>query len=297
MKNTFFSFLIIILFCFKVYGADSDAAKKNIVNNMTAGISSALENFISGEGDTEVQITTGEDYHPEFSIMTVRPLATHPGVDAWFVQLQLNDTKIRGKARLSTNVGLGYRKLAENKNSFTGANVFIDYDEKGNTRASVGIELRSSAFEAIANYYKAISDGKTVGDFTERTLDGMEVSIVGEVPYLPWANIVAKHYEWKKNRNSKDSKGEKYSLELTLTPSFIVEAGFDDNNISGNSNFVKVYFVYPPRERVAASTNLIGETAFSAGDMSGELLSKVRRTNKQVIESEGTGVVIARSTE
>ena len=125
----------------------------------------------------------------------------------------------------------------------------------------------------------------------------MEFSIIGELPYLPWVNIVANHYEWRRNKNSKDSKGEKYSLELTLTPNFIVEAGFDDNNISGNSRFVKAYFVYPSRERVAASTNLIGETAFSAGDMSGELLSKVRRTNKQVIESEGTGVVIARASE
>ena len=295
MKNTFFSFLIITLFCFKVYGADSDAAKKNIVNNMTAGISSALENFISGEGDTEVQITTGEDYHPEFSIMTVRPLATHPGVDAWFVQLQLNDTKIRGKARLSTNVGLGYRKLAENKNSFTGANVFIDYDEKGNTRASVGIELRSSAFEVIGNYYQAISSGRTVGTFTERTLDGIEVSLIGEIPYLPWANIIANHYEWRADKNSKNSKGDKLSLELTLTPSFIIEAGADDNNISGGTNFIKAYFVFPARERVAASNNFIGETAFSNIDMSGELLSKVRRTNKIVIESEGTGVVISRS--
>lgn len=244
-----------------------------------------------------MQITAGEDYKPEFSIMTVRPLAIHPGVDAWFVQLQLNDTKIRGKARLSTNAGVGYRKLSENKHSMTGMNVFLDYDEKGHTRTSVGLELRASVFEAIANYYKAISDGRTVGDFTERTLDGMEISIVGEVPYLPWANIVVNSYEWEKNKNSKNSKGEKYSLELTLTPSFILEAGFDDNNISGNSNFVKVYFTYPPRERVAASTNLIGETAFSAGDMSFELLSRVRRTNKQVIESEGTGVVIGRATE
>mgnify|MGYP001248025862 CR=1 FL=1 len=297
MKNTFFSFLIIILFCFKVYGADSDAAKKNIVNNMTAGISSALENFISGEGDTEVQITTGEDYHPEFSIMTVRPLATHPGVDAWFVQLQLNDTKIRGKARLSTNVGLGYRKLAENKNSFTGANVFIDYDEKGNTRASGGIELRSSAFEVIGNYYQAISSGRTVGTFTERTLDGIEVSLIGEIPYLPWANIIANHYEWEKVKNSKNSKGEKLSLELTLTPNLIMDLGYDDNNISGTNNFAKIMFVYPPRERVAATTQLVGETAFSKVDMSLDLLSKVRRTNKQVIESEGTGVVIARASE
>ncbi len=274
-----------------------DAAKKNVVSRFTDSIAGGLENIIGGEGDTEVKITAGEDYKPEFSIMSVRPLAIHPEVDAWFVQLQLNDTKIRGKSRISTNAGVGYRKLSDSKTSMTGMNVFLDYDEKGNTRTSIGLELRASAFEAIVNYYRALSSGKTVGDFTERTLDGMEISIVGEVPYLPWANIVVNKYEWEKNRNSKDSKGEKYSLELALTPSFIVEGGFDDNNISGTSNFIKASLVFPPRERVAASTNLIGETAFSAGDMSGELLSKVRRTNKQVIESEGTGVVIARASE
>ena len=274
-----------------------NVAKKNIVSRFTDSIAGGLENIIGGEGDTEVQITAGEDYKPEFSIMSVRPLAIHPSVDAWFVQLQLNDTKIRGKSRISANAGVGYRQLSDSKTSMTGMNVFLDYDEKGNARTSVGLELRASAFEAIANYYRALSSGKTVGDFTERTLDGMEISIVGEVPYLPWASIVVNKYEWEKDKNSKDSKGEKYSLELALTPSFIVEGGFDDNNISGNSNFVKAFFVFPPRERVAASTNLIGETAFSAGDMSGELLSKVRRTNKQVIESEGTGVVIGRANE
>ena len=291
-------FSIFIFFIFYSITAFADeTAKKNIVSRFTDSIAGGLENIIGGEGDTEVKITAGEDYKPEFSIMTVKPLTIHPGVDAWFVQLQLNDTKIRGKSRLSTNAGVGYRKLSENKHSMIGMNVFLDYDEKGNSRTSAGLELRASAFEAVANYYRALSDGVTVGDFTERTLDGMEFSIIGEVPYLPWVNIVANHYEWRRNKNSKDSKGEKYSLELTLTPNFIVEAGFDDNNISGNSRFVKAYFVFPSRERVAASTNLIGETAFSAGDMSGELLSKVRRTNKQIIESEGTGVVIARATE
>ena len=50
----------------------------------------------------------------------------------------------------------------------TGMNVFLDYDEKGNARTSVGLELRASAFEAVANYYKAFSGGQKVGDFTER---------------------------------------------------------------------------------------------------------------------------------
>ena len=294
MKRIYF--LIITLFlCFNVTA--DEAAKQGVISGFTDSISRGLENIIGGEGDTEVQIISGTEYKPEFSIMTVRPLAPHPGVDAWFVQLQLNDQKIRGKARISTNVGVGYRSLSDNKNSMTGMNVFLDYDEEGNARTSVGLELRASAFEALANYYKAISGGQTVGAFTERTLDGYDISIIGEVPFLPWANVIDKHYEWQAEKNSKNSKGENYSLELTLTPSFIVSGGWDDNDINGFYSYLKASFVYPPRERVAASTNLIGETAFSSGDMSGELLSKVRRNNKQIIESEGTGVVIARATE
>ena len=121
----------------------------------------------------------GEDYHPEFSIVTVRPISKHHSNDATFIQLQLNEQKIRGDGRLSTNIGIGYRKLSDGKNSITGANVFVDYDEEGNARASVGIELRSSSFELLASYYQAISGDKKVGSYTERTLDGTEISAVG----------------------------------------------------------------------------------------------------------------------
>ena len=82
---------------------------------------------------------------------------------------------------------------------------------------------------------------------------------------------------------------------MTLTPNFVAELGYDDNNISGTNNFAKVMFVYPARETPTASTNFISDTAFVQIDMSSELLSIVRRSNKQIIESEGTGVVMARS--
>ena len=181
--------------------------------------------------------------------------------------------------------------------SMTGANFFFDYDEKGNLRASVGVELRSSAFDALANYYSAISGGKTVGDFTERTLDGYDISVVGQVPYIPWVNVIGKSYRWEANKNSKDSTGEKVSLEMTLSPNLIAEVGFDDNNINGTDNFAKITFIYPPRETPTASTDFISEKAFVQFDMSTELLSIVRRANKQTIESEGTGVVITRLVE
>ena len=291
----FFRVIFILFISFSVYAGDEEKVKKNIVSNFTNSLSSAVENFLDGEGETKVQIDMGEDYKPEFSIVTVRPISKHHSVDATFVQLQLNEQKIRGKGRLSTNVGIGYRKLSENKNSITGANVFLDYDEEGNARASIGLELKSSSFDILANYYAAISGAQTVGAYTERTLDGVEITAVGQVPYLPWANLVATHYEWEAEKNSKDSKGDKISLEMQLTPNLVAEVGYDDNNISGTSNFAKIMFVFPAREKTpTASTDFLSEKPFVQGDMSLDLLSIVRRSNKQAIESEGTGVVIAR---
>ena len=292
----FFRILLVLFLSFTAHAGDEKKVKKHILDNFTSSLSTAVENFLDGEGETKVQIDMGEDYQPEFSIVTVRPISKHHSVDATFIQLQLNEQKIRGDGRFSTNIGIGYRKLSDSKDSITGANVFLDYDEKGNARASVGLELKSSSFDILANYYSAISGGKSVGSYTERTLDGVEITAVGQIPYLPWANLVANHYEWDAVKNSKDSKGDKISLEMQLTPNLVAEVGYDDNNISGTNNFAKIMFVFPARETApAASTDFLSEKPFVQGDLSLELLSIVRRSNKQIIESEGTGVVMARS--
>ena len=290
-------FLTTFVISFNVFAGDEEKVKQGLVERFTSGLSEAIENILDGEGDTQVRIDMGEDYKPEFSIVTVRPIAIHHSVDATFIQLQLSDHKIRGDSRLAGNIGVGYRKLSDSKNSMTGANVFFDYDEKGNARASVGVELRSSAFDILGNYYSGISGGKTVGDYTERTLDGYDLSIVGQVPYIPWVNVIGKSYTWEAEKNSKNSTGEKISLEMALTPNLIAEVGFDDNNISGTDNFAKITFIYPPRQTPTASTDFVSEKAFVQFDMSTELLSIVRRSNKQTIESEGTGVVITRLVE
>ena len=87
-------FIILFFIPFSAFAGDEDKLKKGVIEKITAGGSNFIRNAISGDGDTEVQITAGEDYKPEFSIMTVRSISHHPGVDAIFVQLQLNDTKI-----------------------------------------------------------------------------------------------------------------------------------------------------------------------------------------------------------
>ena len=111
----FFKVILIIslFFSIKTYADDESTAKKRLLDSVTSKLSSGLENLIKGEGESQVTITAGEDYHPEYSIATVRPLAPHPGVDAWFVQLQLNEHKIRGDGRISVNTGVAPELIIE----------------------------------------------------------------------------------------------------------------------------------------------------------------------------------------
>ena len=294
MTSKIFKFGLISLLTFSVYADDEDAVKQALLSSMSSGIASSIASVIGGQGDTEVQFSAKEDNKPQFTIMTVRPISVHPGKDAWFVQLQLSNTQIRSQSRLTTNIGLGYRTLSDNKKSMIGGNVFVDYDEEGNSRYSLGFEFRTTVFEILINHYEAISGQKTVGNFKERALDGNDMSINGQIPYLPWAKINLMHYEWKKVNNSKNSKGDKLSLDLLLTPNVVLELGVDDNNIQKKDNFAKLSFVFPPREGPAASTDFIADEAFPGGDMSSQLLSKVKRSNKITLESEGVGVTISR---
>ena len=294
MTSKIFKFGLISLLTFSVYADDEDALKQGLLSSMSSGIASSIASVIGGQGDTEVQFSAKEDNKPQFTIMTVRPISVHPGKDAWFVQLQLSNTQIRSQSRLTTNIGLGYRTLSDNKKSMIGGNVFVDYDAKGNSRYSLGFEFRTTVFEILINHYEAISGQKTVGDYKERALDGNDMSINGQIPYLPWAKINLMHYEWKKVNNSKNSKGDKLSLDLLLTPNVVLELGVDDNNIQKKDNFAKLSFVFPPREGPAASTDFIADEAFPGGDMSSQLLSKVKRSNKITLESEGVGVTISR---
>ena len=294
MTSKIFKFGLISLLTFSVYADDEDTLKQGLLSSMSSGIASSIASIIGGQGDTEVQFSAKEDNKPQFTIMTVRPISVHPGKDAWFVQLQLSNTQIRSQSRLTTNLGLGYRTLSDNKKSMIGGNVFVDYDEEGNSRYSLGFEFRTTVFEILINHYEAISGQKTVGNFKERALDGNDMSINGQIPYLPWAKINLMHYEWKKVNNSKNSKGDKLSLDLLLMPNVVLELGVDDNNIQKKDNFAKLSFVFPPREGPAASTDFIADEAFPGGDMSSQLLSKVKRSNKITLESEGVGVTISR---
>ncbi len=293
-------FLILLLFA--IYPAATYAdSLEGVINKIYEKGENKLEGFIAeklfdGPGDTEISINTKKDVKPEYSIMIVRPINIHDD-KLNFYQLQISNNYVQGDARQTLNIGYGHRFLSKDKTKFVGVNTFLDHDIFSNSRLSVGAEIRSSAFEANGNFYKALTEsdggGNDVGTTVERVLDGYDINLVGQIPNMPWANLVFTDYKWMAAKNSKDSQGRILKTELDLTETVTLEVGFDDNNIDKNAEFLKLTYNYPPKDRPTALDGLSG-TAFEMGDVSGEMLTKVRRTNTITVEVEASGVVIAR---
>ena len=263
----------------------------NFYSSLSKGTSDVIKNYFGNEGTTEVSLTAGQNMQPMGSIVLVRPLTEMKIDSVWFTQTQLNNYTIKGKDRQALNFGVGYRNLSDDNSYFWGLNTFVDIDSKNHQRMSFGGELISGPFEIVGNYYSGLTGSITVGDYNERVLDGYDLIIGGQIPYLPWAKIYYENYSWSSIKNSKDSSGNKLSTEIHLTKSISLEAGVNDNAITGQDEYVMVTFSYPPSEKPTITDKFYSTQAFENSDVSKQMLQKVKRTNKVVVELEGALIV------
>lgn len=296
MKKIFKIFLILIFLTPITIVANEDVntlvgkSVDKFYNSLSSGTSKVIKNYFGNDGTTDVSLTAGKDMQPMGSIVLVRPLTEMKINDVWFTQTQLNNYLIKGKDRQALNFGVGYRKLSEDKSHFWGLNTFFDIDSKNHQRVSFGGELVSGPFEITGNYYSGLSGSKKVGDFNERVLDGYDLIVGGQIPYLPWAKIYYENYSWNSIKNSKDSAGNKLSTEIQLTKNISFEAGINDNAITGKDEYVMVTYSYPPSEKPTINDGYSTQ-AFENSDVSKQMLRKVKRTNKVVVELEGALIV------
>jgi hypothetical protein len=297
-KKYYFVLLVILLFSMQAKSETNNYAQffdktANIFFTKSSDSISKLLGTFGGKGETEVNLTAGKKMKPMGSISITRAIKETEN-SMFFNQTQINNYFVRGKDRLALNLGFGYRKLSDDNSSFWGANIFYDRDAKSNTRASLGLEYETSPFSLTANKYMKISGSNKVGTFTERVLGGYDINASGQIPFLPWANINLTNYKWNKINNSKDSKGNKLSGEFYITKNLTFEAGVDDNDLDGRNNFASISFIWPGNKKPTFSDKIISNQTFEDSDVSQQMLTKIKRNNRIVLESEGAGVVIAR---
>ena len=239
--------------------------------------------------NTELTIEGRTAADPNFTLLTINPVSKNEAEgNLTFFQGSI----IRQNNRNTINLGIGYRQLSDDEKWIYGVNAFHDYESTyEHSRWSVGAELRSSAFEINANKYFAISGAKTGRNGNiERALDGYEIEIGGQVPYVPSAKIFAKQWKWEGYQTS-DTKGKTYSLQINapIAPNITLEAGTKDFDTGTDIDFVnltyKIGFGGDISQQDDATPNLIADQAFNNKSMKDKMLEKVRRKNQIVIQT------------
>ena len=277
--------IILTLFITTVANAD---IKGSVLSKVSEKISEYTIGLIPGEGHTEVSIDLREDSKPNYSILAVRELLKIDSGNI-FTQFSLLETEQANEEKIIGNFGLGSRKLLNEKTLLVGFNAFVDNDfSETNRRASIGLELRNSVLDFHSNIYKGLQDSDD-----ERVLDGWDYRLASQVPYLHWSKIFINYYEWDGVLRD-DIKGTKMGSEVILTKSLNLEVAYDDKDKKGLEDewYAKIQFVHPPRNNGPTAMDGVSQVAWKENkDMSGELLSKVKRNNKIMIEFKGSATV------
>ena len=251
-------------------------------------ISEYISNLIPGNGHTEVSIDLREGSKPDYSILGVREV-TELDSGNIFTQFSLFNTEQDNSERIIGNLGVGSRKLLNNDTLMIGLNAFLDNDfNESHRRGSLGFEIRNAVIDFNSNVYQGLSDqGK------EKVLDGWDYRLAGQVPYVHWSKIFINHYDWNGVLRD-DIKGTKIGSEITLTPATMFELAYDDKDKKGLEDewYAKIQIFYPPKNDGPTALDGISDLAWKENkDMSGELLSKVQRNNKIMIEFKGSATI------
>ena len=285
--------LIYSLFFFPITFLDVTAADNGTNKLKATMVDKTIQLFENGFNslfsNTELTIEGRTASDPNFTLLTIKPISeSDDEKNLTFFQGSI----LRQNNRDTVNLGIGYRHLTDDEKWIYGVNAFHDYDATHeNKRMSVGAELRSSVFEVNINKYYAISGAVTGRNGNiERALDGQEIEIGGQVPYIPSAKIFVKNWKWEGYQTS-DTKGNTYSLQINapIAPNLTLEAGTKDYDSQTDIDFVNLTYKLSlgggSSEQDGIVKDLIADQAFKNTSMKKKMLDKVRRKNTIVIQT------------
>ena len=261
-----------------------------------ADVSNFFSNLIPGEGLTEASIQINEDDNPDIEILALRDIEASNNSNL-FTQFSIHTQETNGNDRLIGNIGIGYRKLSDDKTNMVGINMFFDNDfNAGHQRGSIGLELKGANLDLTANSYHKISNMEIYKGTEEQVLSGYTINLASQIPYAPWAKINLQNYSWENEKASSDTEGNSIALEAFLTPSVQIEFKNDMSDNSGvDDEFTsKLTYTYPPREDGKSMQDGFSNVAFEKENVQNKLKDKVNRNNNLTVEVQGSIIVTSK---
>jgi len=238
---------------------------------------------------TELALDSENGKKPAYSIETVQPLYSSTSrQNTIFTQIRASDADRFTERRNIFNVGLGYRHILGENAAIAGVQTFYDFESKYNMNHwGVGGDLRWNIFDLYGNQYYGIGDRTRTNDgATEKSLNGYDVGLAVQIPFMPWAKVHYSYYQWNKDRTAENLTGNKYSVEGALSLRWTLELGRNTDNVAANDNFMMLRYRWAGlvREHQNAGNNFWSSSAFEMRDMRDQTLERVRRFNTITVD-------------
>ena len=262
----------------------------DVISKLTDKISSIVSDTLGG--DTEFSLEFPENDEVEFEILKFKELDRSESQNS-FSQFSLHTQEVNDDTRFIVNLGYGQRYITSDKSMITGINAFIDYEMEGHARSSLGFEAKAPILELTGNYYLGLSGVENINGTKEKVLDGHEINLSSQLPFMPWTRINIQNYDFKKDKASENTNGNLVSLEMNLSPSIQFEASrdfSDTNGVEDESSF-KIMYYNPPRNKTSLQDGFISANAFEKGDIETKMKDKVKRNNALTIEVQGAVIL------
>ena len=255
------------------------------------GISSFLKENLSSMKYLDFQVDLREETKPTFSIMSVNEITELANGGTIFNQTSFNTYD--GDETL--NIGLGARKLLNDKKVIIGFNTFYDHQfSENHKRIGLGAEAITSMLDLRGNYYNAMSGRKAVktGDYLERALDGWDLRTDYHLPIKYDVNLYAKAFKFKNPEKAStfEQKGSTFGADARLG-NFVVDGGYTNDNQDKDYWFSSLKYVLNlgPNNSSNEPKKALGLT-----DVSDQLYQPVKRENKiRVVRIAASGLQVA----
>ena len=281
----------VFITCLSLFTTFAYADTSNdIINKLSDKVSSFVENTLGG--DTEFSLEFPENDEVELELLKFKELDSSENQNS-FSQFSLHTQEVNDDTRFILNLGYGQRYISSDKSMITGMNAFIDYDTEGHARTSLGVEAKAPILELTGNYYFGLSGVEKIDGTNEKVLDGYELNLSSQLPFMPWTRINVQNYDFEKDKASENTGGNLVSLEMNLSPSIQFEASrnFIDTTGVDDENSFKIMYYNPPRNKTSLQDGFLSASAFEKGDIETKMKDKVKRRNALTIEVQGAVIL------
>ena len=209
-------------------GAAAETAKQEL-HSFSLGLANSKLNLLedkilSETGFTHLELSLGSDvFGLDSGTKTKSEVMAVYGLHETSNLFLFNQTSIVNfDSRRTFNIGLGARHITDDETLILGANAFYDYESKsGHKRSSLGFELLTAMLEFRANTYNAISGTIAYNGINETALDGRDMKLTANLPYLYSSNVYYSSGKWKDGLGY-ETKTKEFGIAAEVLPNLFV---------------------------------------------------------------------------